>query len=302
MRPSLQSAADPASLPRAVAASTTQLGFGTAPVSGAFSRQETLALLEAAFENGIRHFDTAPLYGWGRGEEVLGEFAAAKREPLTVFTKAGLCPPGPLQRLAGRLPGLATPSHRLRFSPRQIQRSVETSLRKLKRERLDALLLHEPAPEDVREELVRKLDDLKRAGKIAAVGLAAAPKSTKSLLSRYPGAFQIVQIPAASAGKIGALPAGVTTIVHSVLGARLDRSLALANANGDAARQFETDTSVSPADREGMAHLLLRAAMARNPDGVTLFSSSRLENVRSNARLQPLDADAAAHIATLLGE
>ncbi|HYD88946.1 MAG TPA: aldo/keto reductase [Vitreimonas sp.] len=302
MRPSLQSDVEPARQPSAGLQSATRLGFGTALVSGAYTGRETLALLETAYESGIRHFDTAPLYGWGRGEEALGEFAAGKGDGLTIFTKAGLVPPSCLQRAAGRLSGMAAPTHRAHFAPRQIRRSVETSLRKLKRERLDGLLLHEPTPEDVREELVRLLEDMKRSGKIAAVGLAAAPKSTMALLTRYPGAFQIVQTPVASAGKLGALPPGITTIVHSVLGSRLEHGVTRAQTNPDGIRQFEADTGVSPADRPGMARLLLRAALARNPDGVTLFSSSRVENVRRNAFLTPLDAETAAHVATLLGE
>jgi len=51
-----------------------------------------LRLLEVAFEEGISHFDTAPLYGQGQAEELLGSFARSRREALTITTKFGLVP------------------------------------------------------------------------------------------------------------------------------------------------------------------------------------------------------------------
>ncbi|MBC7768359.1 MAG: aldo/keto reductase, partial [Phycisphaerales bacterium] len=194
------------------------------------------------------------------------------------------------------------PAPRFGFGSQQIRRSAETSLRKLRTERLGALLLHEPAAEDVYDALVRLLEQLKRDGKVAAIGLAATAANTSAILSRYPNVFDIAQIPVADVGKVGHVGAGTLTIVHSVLGLRLTKSLTRAAASREGAQRFEADTGVSPADREGVARLLLRSAMARNPDGVTLFSSSRAERVKANASVKPLDAVTAAHIATLLGE
>jgi len=51
-----------------------------------------LRLLEVAFEEGITHFDTAPLYGQGLAESLLGRFARSRREALTITTKFGLVP------------------------------------------------------------------------------------------------------------------------------------------------------------------------------------------------------------------
>ena len=61
-----------------------------------------LRLLEVAFEHGITHFDTAPLYGMGLAEEVLGRFCRGKRDAITITTKFGLLPrriPLPLRPL-----------------------------------------------------------------------------------------------------------------------------------------------------------------------------------------------------------
>ncbi len=61
-----------------------------------------LRLLEVAFEEGISHFDTAPLYGQGLAESLLGRFARSRRDALTITTKFGLVPktyPAPLRPL-----------------------------------------------------------------------------------------------------------------------------------------------------------------------------------------------------------
>ena len=61
-----------------------------------------LRLLETAFDQGVRHFDTAPLYGMGMAEEVLATFARGRRSDITITSKFGLLPPSihPLLRPA----------------------------------------------------------------------------------------------------------------------------------------------------------------------------------------------------------
>ena len=55
---------------------TTRLGYGCSSLMGGMSHKESLAALEAAFDVGIRHFDVAPMYGYGQAEGCLGEFLA----------------------------------------------------------------------------------------------------------------------------------------------------------------------------------------------------------------------------------
>ncbi|MFN9548418.1 MAG: aldo/keto reductase [Cyanobacteriota bacterium] len=72
----------------------SRLGFGTSGIMGAaLTSRGRLRLLETAFDAGIRHFDTAPLYGLGLAEEVLGRFARGRRQQITLTTKFGLVPP-----------------------------------------------------------------------------------------------------------------------------------------------------------------------------------------------------------------
>lgn len=70
----------------------TQLGFGCVSLSSHRSIKNALTLLDKAYEMGITYFDTAPLYGQGFSEKILGKFLANKRNRVTVATKVGLSP------------------------------------------------------------------------------------------------------------------------------------------------------------------------------------------------------------------
>src|SRR5260370_38076242 len=72
---------------------TTRLGFGCGSIMGATNRRDSLKLLETAYEAGIRHFDVAPMYGYGEAETCLGEFLEHHRGQITVTTKYGIAPP-----------------------------------------------------------------------------------------------------------------------------------------------------------------------------------------------------------------
>jgi len=78
---------------------TTAIGFGGSNLLGPRSRAEGRALLEAAFDAGIRHFDVARSYSSGDAESVVGDFLQSRRDQVTVTTKFGLQPP----KLAGGL-------------------------------------------------------------------------------------------------------------------------------------------------------------------------------------------------------
>src|SRR5262245_58942461 len=70
-----------------------RLGFGCARLPGVLSKDDAVELLEAALDSGVSHVDTAPLYGWGEAEPLLGELARRRRSEMTIVTKVGLAPP-----------------------------------------------------------------------------------------------------------------------------------------------------------------------------------------------------------------
>ena len=127
-----------------------RLAFGGAPIGGLYapvSDEAAAATLAAAWDAGIRAFDTAPHYGVGLSERRIGEFLAGRRRSeFVVSTKVGrlLVPAG------GSVDGVdefyGTPSlRRVRdYSADGVLRSLEDSLRRLRLDRVDIALIHDP--------------------------------------------------------------------------------------------------------------------------------------------------------------
>lgn len=244
---------------------------------------DALALLETALDSGITHFDTAPLYGWGAAEPLLGQLAARRRDEMTIVTKVGIAPPDLRARAIGKLSGRA-PSPRFgRFGADQVQESFEDSLRALRTDRVEALLLHEIELEHVTDELLSVLDRLKRDGKVLALGLATSAAHSKAILRAHGDRFDIVQIAMdAVFPTTNALP-----ILHSVIASSI--ALRLSRLSRENIHAFEEETGFRLSEPAHRAQILLRIAMAKNVHGVTLFSSSRAEHVKANAQLAAAD-------------
>ena len=175
---------------------TSQLAMGTSGIGLSTGRRGPLALLEAAFDVGIRHFDTAPPYGMGQAERCLGEFLAHHKNEVTITTKYGLQPPktGPLKRVSLRFakpllaaaPGFKKGLRRESFASsgrdagpdftvETAQAALEKSLRELKTERIQIWLLHEATAAGLGDEkLLRFMEDSQRQGKIGACGVGGA--------------------------------------------------------------------------------------------------------------------------------
>ncbi len=167
---------------------TQRLGFGCGRLNGGPDKATSLRLIHAALDLGIRHFDTAPPYGLGASESVLGEALKGRQEDVTVVTKAGLArpaSPGLMQKaravvkpLARWVPGLrqavlkgmARRAPAGNFDTGFIAQSFEASLRQLQRERVDCLLLHEAQPHHTLAPLQELLDRYVAQGQLGAYG------------------------------------------------------------------------------------------------------------------------------------
>ncbi len=160
----------------------TEFGFGGAPLGGMYSRVEDAAAraaLAAAWDAGIRYFDTAPLYGSGLSERRFGEFLQTKpRAEYILSTKVGrtLHPAtghsaadGSLATFFGGLPSTAT----FDFSARGIEASLAQSSERLGIDRIDLVFLHDPEQhiEEAIDVAYPVLDTLRRRGAIAAIGI-----------------------------------------------------------------------------------------------------------------------------------
>ena len=126
----------------------SELGMGTACIGGwpiAISENQAHETLTAAWNKGIRYFDTAPLYGSGMAEERLGNFLTdKKREEFVIATKVGRIVVDTNiinDKFKGQDPNKDTIFD---FSYDGIMRSIEESLDRLKLNTIDVLHLHDP--------------------------------------------------------------------------------------------------------------------------------------------------------------
>ena len=170
-----------------------ELGQGAANVGNlyrAMTDEQAWAVLDAAWECGIRYFDTAPHYGLGLSERRLGAFLAGKpRAEYVVSTKVGrLLRPSP--ETADRLDDanqFAVPASLQRawdFSAGGIRASLEESLGRLGLDRVDVLFLHDPDEHDLAADLatgVPALAALRDEGLVREIGIGS--KSTEALLA-----------------------------------------------------------------------------------------------------------------------
>ena len=168
----------------------TRLGFGGAPLGNLYRRvseEDAQATLRAAYDCGIRFFDTAPFYGLGRSEERFGTaIAGFGREDLVLSTKIGRLIVDCGADEAEETLFVDTPQRKVVFNYGYdgVMRSHEASLERLGVESVDLLLVHDldvwthgsraAADEKVRELFdrggYRALEELKAAGRIAAIG------------------------------------------------------------------------------------------------------------------------------------
>jgi D-threo-aldose 1-dehydrogenase len=182
-----------------------RLGYGAANVGNLYrpmSDEDAWAVLEAAWESGIRYFDTAPHYGLGLSERRLGAFLATKpRAEYVISTKAGrlLRPSSATTHRLDDENQFAVPAALRRvwdFSADGIRASLEESLERLGLAEVDVLYLHDPDEHDLEADLstgVPAVAALRDEGLVAAVGIGS--KSTDALLAAVrTGALDLVMV------------------------------------------------------------------------------------------------------------
>ncbi len=139
------------------------------------ARQSAARTVEAALALGLNHFDHADIYQGGRAESLFGDWLAehpSLRERLVIQSKCGIRPPDD-----------SASCTRYDFSRAHIEAAVDGSLRRLRCEYLDVLLLHRPdALVDI-EELAVTVDDLVSSGKIRHIGVSNHSAAQMRLLA-----------------------------------------------------------------------------------------------------------------------
>ena len=144
-----------------------RLYMGTWQFSGQFKqllRSQIEALLNFALQAGVQRFDTAAVYGDGKVEEILG-----------------VCLP-PIAVVVTKIPATSKPPLHLPasisiynfYTPTSIHRSIEASLKRLRRNSIDTVLLHNWHPSWSLDaiEIIAALDDLKKSGLVKRIGIS----------------------------------------------------------------------------------------------------------------------------------
>jgi len=141
---------------------TMTFGGGSGVIAGGGTDDSvSKAIFDRFAEAGGTFLDTACSYSDGRSEEVLGDLIAADRDHFVVASKYG----------NGRYSGLMRTGN----SRRNMMRSVEESLRRLKTDRIDLFYLHVWDKTTPIDEVMRGFDDLVRSGKVVYAGLSDTP-------------------------------------------------------------------------------------------------------------------------------
>jgi D-threo-aldose 1-dehydrogenase len=158
----------------------TELGFGTAPLGNlyrAISDDDANAILEKAWETGVRYYDTAPLYGLGLSETRVNRFLRGKRrDDYVLSTKVGrLLRASKPEERTGIGKFFDTPSRRevYDYSHDGVMRSFEFSLERLGVDRVDILFVHDI---DIfnhgsKEAADARIDEFMRSGYDALISL-----------------------------------------------------------------------------------------------------------------------------------
>jgi aryl-alcohol dehydrogenase-like predicted oxidoreductase len=125
---------------------------------GGTDQRESIATIHSALHQGINLIDTAPVYGFGVSEEIVGAAVAGRRHEVVIATKAGL------EWRGGRVYRNATPA--------RILQEIDESLGRLGTDYIDIYQVHWPDPLVPIEETAEAMRTLFEKGKIRAIGLS----------------------------------------------------------------------------------------------------------------------------------
>ncbi len=138
------------------------LGLGTwvfgQDMWGGGCQEDSILAVQAAIDSGINFIDTAPAYGWGLAEQIIGKAIAGKRDKVFLATKCGLVKDG--KKIS------------INLSRESIQKEIDASLQRLNTNYIDLYQCHWPDPHVPIEETIGFLGELKKAGKIRHIGVS----------------------------------------------------------------------------------------------------------------------------------
>lgn len=262
-------------------------GFGCVGLSSQSTLFNALNLLETAFDEGITHFDTAPIYGNGYSEKILGIFVKGKREKISITTKFGL---SSINEKNLR-PDIALPLNYARkkllkriknpdnlFQPNlldireinksQIEKDFYSSLKKMRCGYFDYYLIHEGIPKFLTDEAILFLFNLKKEGYVKKIGIACSYLNYNNLSEQDIKDWDILQYENGinyHSNEFITEFSSKTHFYHSLL-----RGI--------------KKVSNSSLPHQDLAGIVLAKASLQNPQGKIIFSSSKKNNIIGNIK------------------
>tara|TARA_Y200000002_G_scaffold366537_1_gene357604 strand:- start:22004 stop:22777 length:774 start_codon:yes stop_codon:yes gene_type:complete len=186
-----------------------KLIFGTASLTSLSDYKKIIYLLEFAYDIGIKSFDTAPLYGRGYSEIILGDFLKNKND-INISTKFGLGDElnpkkilvKPLLKL-NKIKNLIKRSNVLdnninyckirRISKSSIKKNLNKSLKNLGKDNIENYLLHEALPSFLTDDAKDYLLTLKKNKIVKKLGIATSYNELKNISKNELDFFDIIQ-------------------------------------------------------------------------------------------------------------
>lgn len=145
-----------------IATPVSRIGLGTWAIGGwmwgGADDDRSVTTIRSALDRGINLIDTAPVYGFGHSEEVVGKALEGVRDQAVIATKVAL--------------DWSEGGPRRNSTPARIRQEVEHSLRRLRTDRIDLYQVHWPDPLVPIEETAAELEKLRKEGKILAIGVS----------------------------------------------------------------------------------------------------------------------------------
>lgn len=187
----------------------SEVGLGCMRITELQDKKEVRNLIDTAMDQGIDFFDHADIYDGGHAEEVFGEVVEpAMRQNMIIQSKCGI------------IPGKAYD-----FSKEHILRSVEESLKRLRTDYLDILLLHRPDTLMEPEEVAEAFELLEKSGKVRYFGVSNQNSMQIELLNKYCGNRIKINQLQFSIAHCDIVDSGLNVNVHSEAGANRDGSI-----------------------------------------------------------------------------
>ena len=148
---------------------TSVVGFGGWPMGsghyGSFDEEQVVAAIHRSIDLGVTLFDTAPVYGWGEGEKLLGKAIAGRREEIVLVSKCGITWEAPGFEQRGG-------AHGRNSSRESLSKLLDESLARLGTDYLDLLLVHWPDESRPMSEPMEAFVDFHKQGKIRYGGVS----------------------------------------------------------------------------------------------------------------------------------